>query len=87
MADEAQTSTGEANPGKSPGEIAYTAYAEEVGWATFRGEQMRTWDALPTELKIGWMTAALAVREQHREEVQRLIDAMEDAREALDQDQ
>lgn len=43
------------------GKIAYEAYGKSVGWATFSGSPMPTWDEQIDRLKEAWNKAADAV--------------------------
>lgn len=43
------------------GRVAYEAYGESVGWTTFSGTPMPTWEEQNERLKQAWNSAALAV--------------------------
>jgi hypothetical protein len=48
-------------PEKSPGEIAYTAYGDAVGWKTMSGSAMPPWSEQAERLRIAWDAAGAAV--------------------------
>lgn len=43
------------------GRVAYEAYGESVGWITFSGTAMPTWEEQNEKLKQAWNSAASAV--------------------------
>lgn len=43
------------------GKIAYEAYASNVNWTTFSGQEMPSWDDQNERLKLAWNEAAQAV--------------------------
>lgn len=43
------------------GKIAYEAYGESVGWTTFSGSKMPSWEDQNDQLKLAWNAAARAV--------------------------
>lgn len=50
------------------GRVAYEAYGESVGWTTFSGTGMPTWEEQNERLKQAWNSAAAAVEARVREE-------------------
>lgn len=50
------------------GRVAYEAYGESVGWTTFSGTKMPTWEEQNERLKQAWNSAAAAVEARVREE-------------------
>lgn len=51
------------NP-KTPGQIAYEAYCEYVGWKSVMGQELPQWAAQRENLKGAWQVAALEVLRQ-----------------------
>ena len=50
------------------GRVAYEAYGESVGWMTFSGTKMPSWEEQNDRLKQAWNSAAAAVEARVREE-------------------
>lgn len=50
------------------GRVAYEAYGEAVGWTTFSGQKMPTWEDQNERLKLAWNRAAEEVVRRGREE-------------------
>jgi hypothetical protein len=50
------------------GKVAYEAYGESVGWTTFSGQKMPSWQEQNDRLKLAWNAAAEAVARNVREE-------------------
>lgn len=52
------------------GRVAYEAYGETVGWTTFSGTRMPSWEEQNERLKQAWNSAALAVERKVLEDRQ-----------------
>jgi len=50
------------------GRVAYEAYGESVGWTTFSGGPMPSWEEQNDRLKQAWNSAARAVEQRVRKE-------------------
>jgi hypothetical protein len=46
---------------KSLGQIAYDAYGEHLGWITFAGAQMVSWQSQRPDIKAAWEQAGRSV--------------------------
>jgi hypothetical protein len=44
------------------GKVAYHAYCDSRGWKSFSGEELPHWGEVETNIKVGWIQAARAVR-------------------------
>jgi hypothetical protein len=51
-----------ANDGKKePGQVAFEAYGDAVGWTAYDGQAMPQWDDIRDSIKNGWRAAARAL--------------------------
>jgi hypothetical protein len=54
---------------KTPGQIAYEAYCDFVGWESFSGQTLPAWEYQDESLRAAWEAAAEAVLDSTREEL------------------
>lgn len=50
----------------TPGEIAYKAFVQAMGWGAIEEARQRLWDTLPDKQKAAWEAAAKAVGDGER---------------------